>query len=251
VLDKFIFLILQWSQIDFFDSFRADGVVIPLTADGIKRRLLPTRAMQDLAPLLSVLRSRLDEQRRKGAPVLIGVAGSVAVGKTTFAEALAPCLAQWDEAPRVEIVATDGFLYSNRALAERNLTYRKGFPESYDVAAFATALEDLKRLESVSFPLYSHTTYDVDPNATRTLRRPDIVILDGLHLARVMRTKDGARLIDTLIYLDAAEEDVARWFHSRLIPLMQAGRTDPASFYHSFRSLDDQGLADFSERVWR
>lgn len=208
--------------------------------------------MQDLAPLLSVLRLRFDAQRRRAAPLVVGVTGSVAVGKTTFAETLVSRLRAWSGTPpRIAVVGTDGFLYPNRILAERELSYRKGFPESYDVTALASALARLKRSEPVSVPLYSHTAYDVDPSATQTLDRPDIVILDGLHLARVMRDGNGARLIDALIYLDAEEDDVARWFHNRLIPLMQAGRADPSSFYYAFRALDDAGLVNFSERAWR
>jgi type I pantothenate kinase len=181
---------------------------------------------------------------------IIGVAGGVAAGKTTFAEALAAAMRAWPEKPNVEIVSTDGFLYLNSVLAERELSYRKGFPESYDVPALQGALAALRAQKPVAIPLYSHVTYDVDPVARQTIARTDVAIVDGLHLGRVKLTPDGARMIDTLIYLDAEEPDIEHWFRARLFPLMVAGRTDPSSFYYGFREMDDNAAHAFVSRVW-
>jgi type I pantothenate kinase len=181
---------------------------------------------------------------------IVGVAGGVAAGKTTFAETLAEAMRHWPEKPRVEIVSTDGFLFPNKVLAERELSYRKGFPESYDVAALTHALADLRAQRPVAIPLYSHVAYDVDPVARQNIDRTDIAIVDGLHLGRVKFAPDGQRIIDALIYLDADEADIEHWFRSRLFPLMVAGRTDPSSFYYGFREMDDEAAHAFVSRVW-
>jgi type I pantothenate kinase len=184
-----------------------------------------------------------------GAPFVIGVAGGVAAGKSTFARALRDELQSWNERPRVEIVATDGFLFPNVVLAERGITMRKGFPESYDVSALRSVVGALRRGERVAIPLYSHVTYDIDTQNRQGIERADIVILDGLHLAQI-ETKDAPRLIDALIYLDAGEDVIERWFTDRLVPLMEAGVDDPNSFYYAFRTMDDAGRRDFAKRVW-
>lgn len=181
---------------------------------------------------------------------MIGVAGGVAAGKSTFARALRDELQAWNEHPNVEIIATDGFLFPNAVLAERGITMRKGFPESYDVAALRAAVGALRRGERVSIPLYSHVTYDIDTESKEVIDHADIIILDGLHLAQIEK-KGTPRLIDALLYLDAEEDVIERWFTDRLVPLMEAGVDDPKSFYYAFRTMDDAGRRDFSRRVWQ
>src|SRR5262249_19038707 len=151
----------------------------------------------------------------------------------------------WPEKPVIEIISTDGFLFPNSVLAEKNLSTRKGFPESYDVEALKRAIAALKRKERVRVPLYSHVTYDVDPDSFQRVTNADIAMLDGLHLGRLMRDSSGSRLIDQLIYLDATEGDIESWFRSRLFPLMVEGRTNPNSFYFAFRDLDDARAHEF------
>ena len=194
--------------------------------------------MSDLAAIAELLRARVTP----GVPFIAGVAGSVAVGKSTFAAALRDIVAAWPA--RVESIATDGFLYPNAVLNARGLAMRKGFPESYDFAALRGALASMKSGARTALPRYSHVAYDVDTENPLVVERPDVLILDGLHLANAKPP------VDCLIYLDAEEDVIARWFADRLLPLMVAGRDDPASFYHRFRNLDDAGRAGFAARVW-
>ena len=196
------------------------------------------------------LRARSAAARAKGVTYVIGVGGSVAVGKSTFAAQLTKLIESWPEHPTVVNIATDGYLFSNAILAERGISMRKGFPESYDVAALRAALEEIKDGERVPMPRYSHTTYDVDTENALIVQRPTVLILDGLHLAQI-ETPGRKRLIDCLIYLDAPEEVIEAWFTNRLLPLMLAGRDDPKSFYYAFREMSDADRRNFSARVWR
>ena len=203
--------------------------------------------MTGISSISDELRSRSAAARAAGTPYVVGVAGSVAVGKSTFAAALEGAIAAWPE--RVAAIATDGYLFANSVLAERNIAMRKGFPESYDVAALRRDLAAIKSGARVAMPRYSHVTYDVDLGNPLIVEKPGVLILDGLHLAQIERV-GAPRLIDCLIYLDAAEATIEKWFTDRLLPLMVAGRDDPASFYHRFREWDDAARRDFAKRVW-
>jgi type I pantothenate kinase len=200
-----------------------------------------------LDTIVQSLQDRSAQARAAGRPYVVGVGGSVAVGKSTFAGQLSDAVRAWPAA--VVNIATDGFLFPNAVLAERNISMRKGFPESYDVEGLRRALGELRTGARVALPRYSHVTYDVDSADPLIVERPDVLILDGLHLAQAERPGE-ARLIDTLIYLDAEEPVIERWFTDRLLPLMAAGREDPESFYYRFRDWDDAQCADFARRVW-
>jgi len=175
-----------------------------------------------------------------GQPLLIGLTGSVASGKSTLALALKQSLGGLKQ---VDHVSTDGFLLPNSVLTERGLALRKGFPESYDQGGLARALSAIRQ-GPTTFPGYSHVTYDVDPALSRTLDPPDILILEGLGLP-----PSGARL-DILIYLDAAEADLERWFLDRFMVLWRAAETDPTSFYVQFRTMDEVQAGAFARSVW-
>jgi len=205
----------------------------------------------DIHDLLDRLRARFIARRDAGpGAFIVGVTGGVAVGKTTFAELLAREMRHWPERPYVEIVSTDGFLHPNRILAERQLSYRKGFPESYDIDALTANIRAIRNGRVVGLPRYSHVTYDVDMDNIHHIGRVDIAIIDGLHLGRVRADSGGQPLLDLLIYIDANEGDMEHWFRNRLFPLMVAGRDDPKSFYHSFRHLDEEAVLAFIQRVW-
>jgi type I pantothenate kinase len=201
-------------------------------------------------PLSERLHELSAARRAAHKPYVIAVGGSVAVGKSTFARGLADAIATWPENPVVVGMATDGFLFPNAVLAQRGISMRKGFPESYDVGAMRAALSAIRDGARVEVPRYSHVAYDVDLDNPQIVERPDILILDGLHLAQVERVGE-SHLIDSLIYLDAPEQLIESWFTARLLPLMIAGRDDPKSFYFAFRDMSDGDRRTFAERVWR
>ncbi|HEY2482317.1 MAG TPA: hypothetical protein VGI30_09000 [Caulobacteraceae bacterium] len=187
--------------------------------------------------------------RRNGAtPYVVGVTGSVASGKSTLARALAPLLAV--HGSTVEIIETDGFLLPNAVLAGRGLEFRKGFPETYDLASLASALTGL-RSRAVSVPAYSHATYDVDPAAARILTPTDIVLVEGLVLGVDRPVAPGAAaLIDCLLFIDAAEADLEAWFVARFMGFWEAAADDPSSFYVRFRDCDRAGAEALAKLVW-
>ncbi len=190
------------------------------------------------------LAARIAAARRPGEPLIVGITGSVAVGKTTLARQIAEAL---PENLTVEIVSTDGFLKPNAVLEAEGLMMRKGFPESFDRPAMATALAGLKH-GPVVVPAYSHSIYDVDPAAARTVSGTDIALVEGLGLAP---DADGQRPpLDLLIYIDAAEDDIIAWFLARFMGLWEAAATDPTSFYARFRSMSEDEARGFALQVW-
>lgn len=200
----------------------------------------------DLTPLVRALRGRRPDQ----GCFIIAVTGAVASGKSTLSAALRSRLRAWPERPRVELVATDGFLHPNAILDARGLTARKGFPESYDVTALRRALSQVRQ-GPADFPGYSHGIYDVDPTLLRRIDRPDVLIVEGLSLDLDRgSTGPGPRLVDCLIYLDAAEADIEHWFVDRFLGLWAAAEHDPTSFYARFRGLDREQTATLARGVW-
>jgi type I pantothenate kinase len=179
---------------------------------------------------------------------IVGITGSVASGKSSLAAALAQAFAA--DAPVVEQITTDGFLFPNQVLGERGLDLVKGFPETYDLAALAAALTGARR-GAVSVPAYSHVTYDVDPAAARRIERPGVLIVEGLGLGHDRPLAPGAAaLVDCLVYVDAAEADLETWFVIRFMRLWDAAANDPASFYARFRGLDRAGAQALAHQVW-
>lgn len=190
----------------------------------------------------------LRERRPAAGPYIVGVTGSVASGKSTFAGALTEAIADWPEKPRVALVCTDGFLLPNAALETLGLLNRKGFPETYDVAGLRRALTDI-RSGPAAFPAYSHVSYDIDPALTRTLDPPDVLIVEGLSL-HIERAGEQGPLIDTLIYLEAEEDHIESWFSGRFMGLWEAAENDPASFYARFRHMSEEATRGFARMVW-
>ena len=192
------------------------------------------------------LAGRLADLFDARGPLVTGLTGSVASGKTTLAGALSDVL---DDTLAIETVSTDGFLFPNDVLAERELTLRKGYPETYDRAALAGALSALREGEA-AFPAYSHVTYDIDPALTRTIPRPDVLILEGLGFEPLSQPPRPAHEPDLLIYLDASEDDLLAWFLERFLRLWNAAREDPSSFYANFLHMTEPELLAFAQSVW-
>jgi type I pantothenate kinase len=190
-------------------------------------------------------------------PFIIGLAGSVAVGKSTTARVMQALLARWPDHPRVDLVTTDGFLRPNAVLTARGIMDRKGWPESYDVRRLLRFLAEVKRGEpEVRVPIYSHIVYDILEGEELVLRRPDIVIVEGLN---VLQTGDGgghgSRMVsdyfDFSIYVDADEVDIERWYVERFFALRETAFADERSFFRHFADLDDTEIVKSATGIWR
>jgi type I pantothenate kinase len=182
------------------------------------------------------------------------VAGSVSVGKSTTARLLALLLARWRECPRVELMTTDGFLLPNAELERRGLMARKGFPESYDRRALLRFVTEVKAGEpQVSAPVYSHLTYDIVPGERAVIHRPDILLLEGLNV--LQPAPAGVALavsdfIDFSVYVDAAPDDIRRWYVQRFLRLRETAFRDPESYFRRYAALDEATAVAQAEEVW-
>ena len=185
------------------------------------------------------------------APYVIGVAGSVAVGKSTFARILRALLARWPAHPRVDLVTTDGFLLPNRVLEARGLLERKGFPESYDVRGLVEFMASVKAGESaVHAPVYSHQAYDIVAGEFQVVDRPDIVIVEGLNVLQTGPRVFVSDFFDFSIYMDADEVDIERWYVERFLRLRETVFRDPRSYFHRYASLDDAQAEETAHQIW-
>ena len=186
-------------------------------------------------------------------PYVIGIAGSVAVGKSTSARILQSLLARWPEHPRVELITTDGFLYPNAVLEERGLMNRKGFPESYDTKRLLQFVRDVKAgMPEVAAPVYSHVIYDVMPNQEEIVRQPDILIIEGLNVLQVGSTTNDfvSDYFDFSIYIDAREADIEAWFTERFQTLRKTIFQDPDSFFKHFADLTEEQAVALAHEIW-
>jgi type I pantothenate kinase len=186
-------------------------------------------------------------------PYVIGVAGSVAVGKSTFARILQALLARWPDHPQVGLVTTDGFLHPNAVLAERGIMNRKGFPESYDTRRLIEFLRELKSGASqASAPVYSHVVYDIVDGDEVVVRRPDILILEGLNVLQVGSADEFVSdYFDFSIYIDADESHIEEWYVQRFLKLCETVFQDPNSFFQNFAHLSHDEAVATARGIWR
>lgn len=185
-------------------------------------------------------------------PFVIGVAGSVAVGKSTTARLLQALLARWGHHPRVDLVTTDGFLYPNAELKRRNLMDRKGFPESYDRRALMRFVTSVKSgADAACAPVYSHLHYDIVPGATQVVRHPDILILEGLNVLQTGPTLMVSDLFDFSLYVDARVTDIEDWYISRFLTMRSTTFANPESHFHHYAGLDDTEAVVAARNIWR
>jgi type I pantothenate kinase len=228
----------------------AEAIYLPLA------RLLSlyVEAVQGLHRASSQFLNVSDEK----VPFIIGVAGSVAVGKSTTARILRALLQRWKTSPKVDLVTTDGFLFPNSVLEERGIMDRKGFPESYDRSRFVNFLAAVKSgAPSVGVPTYSHLIYDILPDQVVTIEQPDILIVEGLNILQPGELPKSGKpilfasdFIDFSIYIDASEEDLRQWFLERFFKLRETAFRDPTSFFHRFTTMTDDEARAFGTMVW-
>jgi type I pantothenate kinase len=192
-------------------------------------------------------------------PYIIGVAGSVAVGKSTTARVLQALLARWTNVPTVDLVTTDGFLLPNAVLEREALMEKKGFPESYDLPVLLRFLSDVKAgRRPVRAPVYSHLIYDVLPNRWIEIDRPDILIVEGLNVLQTGRLpKDGSAIpfvsdfFDFSVYLDADEDVLKSWYVDRFLTLRETAFRDPRSYFHRYSRLSDEEAVATATSIWK
>ncbi|NYE21289.1 type I pantothenate kinase [Microbacterium immunditiarum] len=234
---------------------------------GLGDRLDLTEVREVYLPLSRLLSLYAENTKRLGVetsgflreddtttPFVVGVAGSVAVGKSTIARLLRELMSRWKGTPRVELVTTDGFLYPNVELERRGLMDRKGFPESYDRRALVRFLTDVKSgAPEARAPFYSHMKYDIVPDAYVTVRRPDVVIVEGLNVLQPPPTPNDVAvsdLFDFSIYVDAEAEHIAQWYVDRFMALKTGAFSNPNSFFNVFSHLTDEEAVETALGYW-
>ncbi|MDR1828878.1 MAG: type I pantothenate kinase [Methylobacteriaceae bacterium] len=235
----------------------------PISVDEVEMIYLPVSRLlsfyvESMQNLYETTERFLQTEHECKVPYIIGVAGSVAVGKSTMARVLKELLARWPNTPKVDLITTDGFLLPNKTLNEQNLMRRKGFPESYNINGLRRFLGDIKAgRREVKAPVYSHVTYDVVPGETVTIDRPDILIVEGLNVLQPARLPKNGEIIpfvsdyfDFSIYLDAAEADLRRWYMERFFQLRQTSFKDPLSYFHRYALLPQEALAAVGNDLW-
>jgi type I pantothenate kinase len=198
-------------------------------------------------------------RRDNKVPFIIGMAGSVAVGKSTTARVLRALLARWPDHPRVDLVPTDGFLLPNAELEARNLMHRKGFPESFDQSGLLKFLADVKAgLRNVQAPVYSHFDYDIRPDQHIIVDRPDILIVEGLNVLQpATLPKDGEAIpfvsdfFDFSIYIHADAKVTEDWYVNRFLTLRETAFKHPAAYFHRYASLSDEEARATALSIWR
>ena len=235
---------------------KLSGISVNLDIDMVEETFLPLSRLLNLyvqgTQLLSSVTDTFLGTQPIPRPFVIGVAGSVAVGKSTIARVLEALLARWPHHPAVDLVTTDGFLFPNAVLEERGLMDRKGFPESYDRARLLTFVARAKSGEDhLEIPVYSHIRYDIVEGESRVISRPDILIVEGLNVLQAGET--GAFVSDYFdfsIFVDADIDDIERWYVERFLTLKGTAFTQPDAYFRRYSGLSDEEAQKVAEQIW-
>lgn len=240
---------------------KLEGIYDTISAEEVSEIYLPLSQLLYMHMTHSVnLHQNVNQflqKKTKKVPFVIGVAGSVSVGKSTTARLIQALASRWPNSPKVDLITTDGFLYPNAVLEDRGLMKRKGFPESYDISRLIRFLYELKSgCAFIEAPVYSHLTYDILADTVQTIEEPDVVIVEGINVLQVNK-KDRriphvfvSDFFDFSIYVDAEEDDVLAWYIERFKLLRNTAFQQPESFFHRYRHLSDSEAVAFATDIW-